>query len=94
MPTGRGRDTVLRFAGVEVQKESKPTLRVTLHDDYYPLTVTLCYRAHEQHDLIERWAEITNAGNTPVNLERVLERALASALGPELSPLLSHRTLA
>ncbi len=70
------RDTVLRFAGVEeVTGEEaaggKPTLRVTLVDEYYPLEVLLYYRAHEEHDLIERWAEIKNTGEAPVALERV-----------------------
>ncbi len=69
------RDTVLHFAGAAVQEGDKPgdspVLRVTLRDDYYPLAVTLCYRAHAQHDLIERWAEISNEGDAPVNLERV-----------------------
>lgn len=65
------RDTVLHFVEAEVQQAGKPMLRVTLHDVHYPLAVTLCYRLHEQHDLIERWAEITNEGDTPIALERV-----------------------
>ena len=66
------RDTVLRFGAAEVVGENE--LRVTLRDAHYPLTVVLCYRVHETHDLIERWAEISNTGNTggaPITLERV-----------------------
>ena len=65
------RDTVLRFVRAELVDGAQPTLRITLHDEYYPLELALYYRVHEQHDLIERWVEITNAGSTPVALERV-----------------------
>ncbi|MCB9115940.1 MAG: alpha-galactosidase [Caldilinea sp.] len=64
------RDTVLRFAGATVSDGATPELRVTLRDADYPLTVTLGYRVHEAHDLIERWAEIANMGDAPVTLER------------------------
>ena len=46
-------------------------MRVTLRDEHYPLEVVVCYRVHEQHDLIERWVEIKNTGDTPLNFERV-----------------------
>jgi alpha-galactosidase len=62
------RDTVLQFVAAEVT--AGDTLRVTLRDAHYPLEVALCYRAHAAHDLIERWAEITNRGAAPVTLER------------------------
>jgi alpha-galactosidase len=65
------RDTVLRFAVAEVITGDKPQVRVTLHDEHYPLRLVLGYRLHEQHDLIERWVEVKNEGDTPTNLERV-----------------------
>ena len=65
------RDVVLKVAGAAVVAGPQPELLVTLRDSYYPLTVVLHYRLHETYDLIERWAEITNQGDTPVTLERV-----------------------
>ena len=65
------RDTVLRFDGADVVAGDRPTLRVTLRDDTYSLAVALHYRLHEEHDLIERWVEISNRGDAPVALERV-----------------------
>jgi len=65
------RDTVLRFAGAALVEGAAPELRVTLRDVDYPLSVVVCYRVHETHNLVERWAEIVNEGETPVTLERV-----------------------
>jgi alpha-galactosidase len=48
---------------------------VTLRDDYYPLRLVLCYRVHGEHDLIERSVEVTNEGDTPINLERIFSAA-------------------
>ena len=48
------RDTVLVFGSAEVTTGARPEVRVTLHDAYYPLEILVCYRVHEQHDLIER----------------------------------------
>ncbi len=65
------RDTVLQFAGAAIVDGAAPELRVTLRDVDYPLSVVVCYRVHESHNLVERWAEIVNEGETPVTLERV-----------------------
>jgi alpha-galactosidase len=65
------RDVVLRFAHVDVTNAPQPELVITLRDAHYPLTVALHYRVHEEYDLIERWAEITNLSDAPVTLERV-----------------------
>ncbi|HQY95282.1 glycoside hydrolase family 36 N-terminal domain-containing protein, partial [Caldilinea sp.] len=65
------RDTVLQFVDTEITTGELPEVRVTLRDVAYPLAVVLCYRVHAQHDLIERWVELTNTGTTPVTLERV-----------------------
>jgi alpha-galactosidase len=66
------RDTVLSFVGAETIPGENLQLRVTLRDEYYPLQLVLCYRLHEQHDLIERWVEVKNEGDSPFNVERVL----------------------
>jgi alpha-galactosidase len=61
------RDLALRFAGAEVVGEE---LRVRLRDAHYPLEVALHYRAHPAHDIVERWATLSNRGDAPVTLER------------------------
>lgn len=65
------RDTVLSYQGGQVVPDRPDTLRIVLQDVYYPLQVALYYRVHPAHDLIERWAEVTNGGQSPVTLERV-----------------------
>jgi alpha-galactosidase len=40
------------------------SLEVDLVDDAYPLTMTLCYRAFDDEDVIERWARIAHTGNS------------------------------
>ena len=66
------RDTVLMFSGAEADGD---TLRVTLRDSHYPLTVTLIYTVHVAYDLIERHAEIHNGGSEAVTIERALSAA-------------------
>ena len=34
--------------------------RITLSDPIYPTTVTLCYKAYQDEDMIETWTEIQN----------------------------------
>jgi alpha-galactosidase len=63
------RDTVLKFEKAEQDGE---TLRIFLRDELEGLQIVLCYRVHEQYDLLERWAEVTNASANPVTLERIL----------------------
>ena len=65
------RDTVLRFGGAEIVEGDKPGVRVMLRDEHYPLAVAVCYSVHEEHDLVERWIEIKNTGDTPVDVERI-----------------------
>ncbi len=47
-------------------------LVVTMRDSHYPLAIRLHYRLFEDEGLVERWAEIENAGTDPVVLEQVL----------------------
>ena len=63
------RDTVLRFDKAE---HTDTDLQIHLCDDQEALRLVLHYRVHEQYDLIERWAEVFNAGETAITLERVL----------------------
>lgn len=47
----------------------RETLRVRLADPVYPFAATLCYRLTPEHDIIERWCELENSGETPVSVE-------------------------
>jgi alpha-galactosidase len=61
------RDTVLEFKEAQLKGEE---LVLELQDQHYPLSLHLHYRVHPEHDLIERWLEIINQGDTPILLER------------------------
>ena len=63
------RDTVWRFESAE---QDGADLRIYLHDAQKPLRLILHYRVHEQYDLMERWAEVTNTGESVITLKRVL----------------------
>jgi alpha-galactosidase len=65
------RDVVLRFASAELLAGELPELRIRLRDAVYSLHVSLVYRLYEQHDLIERAVQISNAGDSPVQIERI-----------------------
>lgn len=64
------RDAVLKFISAELIAGANPGLDIHLADTAYPLAVTLHYRIHEDHDLVERWASISNQGDQPVTIER------------------------
>jgi len=64
----RVRDTVLEFRSSEVQGDE---LQIVLEDAFYPLGVTLHYRALEAFDLLERWVTVHNFGPDPIRLERI-----------------------
>lgn len=63
------RDTVLRF---EKAEHTVVELQIHLLDAQESLRIVLHYRAHADHDLIERWVEVTNLGAAAITLERVL----------------------
>ena len=48
----------------------RQTLRVVLQDPMQPFRVTLCYRLTPEHDIIERWLELTNLGDKPLLIEQ------------------------
>ena len=62
------RDSVLRF---EKAGQQANELRIHLRDAYEPLQIILCYRVHEELDLLERWVEVSNKGQAAITLERV-----------------------
>lgn len=47
----------------------RETLRVFLQDTVQPLRVTLCYRLTPEQDVIERWCELENSGNSAVTID-------------------------
>jgi alpha-galactosidase len=56
--------------GLPVQNNSpRETLRVRLKDPVQAFCVTLCYRLTPEHDIIERWLELENAGQDTVSIE-------------------------
>ena len=50
--------------------------RITLSDPIYPTTVTLCYKAYQDEDMIETWTEIQNGEAKPVTLTQFASIAL------------------
>ncbi len=81
------RDLDLRYVSAA---EEGDVLKVRLKDAVYPLSVTLHYRAHHEHDLIERWVTVGNDGQTDVTLDRVWSAQWHLQAGP--SDRLSHLT--
>ena len=64
------RDLLLRVTGAKRAEGATPGWDITLRDAHYPLIVTLHYRAHPAHDLIERWTTLHNDGEEPIEIER------------------------
>ncbi len=70
--------TALRFENVSQTNESPDMelTRIQLHDSAYPLEVTLCFRTHNQDDVIEEWTEIRHQEAKPITLERMASTSL------------------
>ncbi len=51
-------------------------IRFHLHDAAYPFEVTLCFRAHQNEDVIEEWTEIAHRESGPVTLARMASSSL------------------
>ena len=70
--------TALRYDGRETTNES-PDITVTrihLRDAAYPFEVTLCFRAHNDEDVIEQWTEIHHHEGGIVTLQRMASTSL------------------
>lgn len=65
---------------------ARELLRIKLRDPAYPFEVTLCFRAHDERDLVEQWVEIKHRESGPVKFERMASSALL------LSPTNLHLT--
>jgi alpha-galactosidase len=56
--------------GIPVQNEMpRETLRVLMRDPVQPFSLTLCYRLTPEHDIIERWCELENAGQETITID-------------------------
>jgi alpha-galactosidase len=64
------RDVVLRFEAAETRSGPTPELDLQLRDVAYGLRLTLHYRVHAAHDLVERWATLHNESDAPLTIER------------------------
>ncbi|WP_420630636.1 alpha-galactosidase [Candidatus Leptofilum sp.] len=54
-----------------VNSQPRETLRIKLADPVQPLTATLCYRLTPAQDIIERWLELENTGDEPIEIEQL-----------------------
>lgn len=46
-------------------------LTITLEDEYYPFRVYMHYVVYEEEDIIEKWREVENFGDSTILLERI-----------------------
>lgn len=66
----RGIEWLFEDHGVE-RSGAEQTLWLRFRDRLYPLIVTLYYRIHDGHDVIERWVRLENTGGGgPVTIEQ------------------------
>ena len=56
--------------------QPRETVRINLADPVQPLTVTLCYRLTPAQEIIERWLELANTGDAPIEIEQLFFGAL------------------
>lgn len=71
--------TELKYVSHET-KSASPGIsltRIMLKDKFYDLSVTLFYKAYEQHDIIEQWTEITHTEKKNVTLHDFASSQLA-----------------
>ncbi|GII58612.1 alpha-galactosidase [Planotetraspora thailandica] len=73
---GGVRGTVWAFTSDElIEKDGTTELRLRFTDELQRLTATLCYRVRSTHDVVERWIELGNEGDTALRLEQVRSAA-------------------
>lgn len=80
---GTVRDLRPRFVSHEILTDAEPgfapprpagpreTLRMLLRDEIYAFEISLFYRLSPDHNVIERWTEISNHTSLPVDIERL-----------------------
>jgi alpha-galactosidase len=70
--------TALLYDGLARTNESADieVTRIHLHDPAYPCEVTLCFRTHQQEDVVEEWTEIQHQESHAVTLKRMASTSL------------------
>jgi alpha-galactosidase len=70
--------TALLYEGSTRTNEAsgRELLRIQLRDPAYAFEVWLCFRAHQEQDVVEEWTEIVNRESGAVELERMASAAL------------------
>lgn len=58
------------------EAEGQVLHKIFLRDPAYPLDVTLCFRTHDELDVVEQWTEIRHAQEGEIKLERMASSAL------------------
>ncbi|WP_238358143.1 alpha-galactosidase [Cohnella zeiphila] len=64
------RDVRLNYEGYEIWGDNELVLR--LKDEHYELRVDVRYKAVPEHDLIERYVQVSNGEAQPVRIEQVM----------------------
>jgi len=70
--------TSLVYDGLTRTNEAvgRELVRIRLRDPAYPFEVALCFRLHQDRDVVEQWAEIRHRESRPVQLERMASSGL------------------
>lgn len=68
------------FTGSEIVDGTK--LRLDFTDRHYPLGITLFYRVTPETDVVERWVELANTGDTDISLLRADSASWSLPLRP------------
>ncbi|HXU75260.1 MAG TPA: alpha-galactosidase, partial [Methylomirabilota bacterium] len=70
--------TSLVYDGLTRTNEAvgRELVRIRLRDPAYPFEVALCFRLHQDRDVVEQWAEIRHRESHPVQLERMASSGL------------------
>ena len=72
------RDVRLRYASHEIERLAygRETLRIRLDDPVQPFSAWLCLRVEPALDVIERWLELENRGELPIQVEQLASGTL------------------
>lgn len=84
------RDLRVRFDSFEEKKGLIPELCLHFLEEKYPVHLSLHYRIFETEDLIERWVSISNYGDEPIEITRILSASWNLPFGDHY--WLSHLT--
>ena len=71
-----GKKAFETLPGSYEEQDQVDTLKVTLKDPYYDLTLELNYFVFEEHDVITRSAKLINTSKDPITLERLMSLQL------------------